>query len=53
MRKAGCVALVAAFLMVMASVAPAADDVMKRAQGMFKPIPAKAPEVKGKSFTPA
>jgi cytochrome c peroxidase len=53
MKKIGYIALAAAFLIGMVSGASAADEVMKRAQGMFKPIPAKVPEMKGKSFTQA
>ena len=36
-----------------ASTVLAEDEVMKRAQGMFKPVPAAVPEMKGKAFTPA
>jgi cytochrome c peroxidase len=53
MKKVGYIALTVAFLMVIVSAASAADEVMKRAQSMFKPIPVKVPEMKGKSFTQA
>jgi len=53
MKKLGCIALAMALVMVMVSAAFAEDEVMKRAQGVFKPIPGKVPEMKGKSFTPA
>jgi cytochrome c peroxidase len=42
-----------ALVMFAASAVYAEDEVMKRAQGMFKPVPAAVPEMKGKSFTPA
>jgi cytochrome c peroxidase len=37
---------------LMASAVFAEDEVMKRAQSMFKPIPQTVPAMKGKSFTP-
>jgi cytochrome c peroxidase len=40
-------------LVFLSSVSFAADDLLKRAQGMFKPIPATAPERKGKTLTAA
>ena len=42
-----------AFVVFAASSPRAEDEVMKRAQGMFKPVPATMPEMKGKAFTPA
>jgi cytochrome c peroxidase len=53
MKKIRFVVLAVALLMFIASTALAGDEVMKRAQGMFKPIPGKVPAMKGKSFTPA
>ena len=51
MKKLGCFVLVSFFLLA-ASTASADDDLMKRAQTRFKPIPKTVSEMKGKSFTP-
>lgn len=53
MKKIGFITVAMAFVMFAASAVRAEDEVMKRAQGMFKPVPATVPEMKGKSFTPA
>lgn len=53
MKNIRFVTLTMACMMLAASVVFAEDEVMKRAQGMFKPIPETAPAMKGKSFTPA
>ena len=42
-----------AVLILIAGVAWGKDDVMKRAQGLFKPIPAKSPGLKDNTITPA
>jgi cytochrome c peroxidase len=52
MKRIGFIPLAMALLMLMASTVFAEDEIMQRAQGMFKPIPEKMPTVKGKSFTP-
>ncbi len=52
MKTIRFVALAMVLLMFMASTVLAQDDVMKRAQGMFKPLPENVPTVKGKSFAP-
>ncbi len=51
MKKLGCFVLVSIFLLA-ASTASADDDLMKRAQTRFKPIPKTVSEMKGKAFTP-
>ena len=53
MKRIGFITVAMALLMFAASAVLAEDEVMKRAQGMFKPVPATVPEMKGKSFTPA
>ncbi|MFI5296360.1 MAG: cytochrome-c peroxidase [Thermodesulfovibrionales bacterium] len=53
MKKIGFLTVAMALVVFAASAVHAEDEVMKRAQGMFKPIPATVPEMKGKSFTPA
>jgi len=52
MRRNCVFLMVIGILLVLASSTFAQDDLMKRAQGMFKPIPDAAPAMKGKSFTP-
>ena len=52
MKRIGFITVAMALVMLTASAVLAEDEVMKRAQGMFKPVPATAPEMKGKSFTP-
>lgn len=51
MKKKGMILFLAAFLCLVVTAAYAADDLMGRAQGRFKPIPKTIPEMKGKSFT--
>jgi cytochrome c peroxidase len=51
MKKLGSLALLSFFLLTV-STAGAGDDLMKRAETRFKPIPKKVAEMKGKSFTP-
>lgn len=53
MRRVNVFLTVMFALVFLLSVSFAADDLMKRAQGMFKPIPATAPEKKGKTLTAA
>ena len=45
MKSIGFITLATALLMFIASMALAEDAVMKRAQGMFKPIPEKVPAI--------
>ena len=52
MQRIRFVALAMALLMFAASTVAAEDEVMKRAQGMFKPIPAKMTAIKGKPLDP-
>ncbi len=51
MKKKGMTLFLSVFLCLVVSAAYAADDLMARAQGRFKPIPKTTPEIKGKSFT--
>ena len=53
MKRTGFIAVTMVLVMLAASAVLAEDEVMKRAQGMFKPVPATVPEMKGKAFTPA
>jgi cytochrome c peroxidase len=53
MKSIKFITLAMACMTLTASVVFAEDEVMKRAQGMFKPIPETVPAMKGKSFTPA
>ena len=53
MKNIRFVTFVMVCMTLLASVVCAEDEVMKRAQGMFKPIPDTVPAKKGKSFTPA
>lgn len=50
--KAKCIIWAIAFVLS-AGIAWGKDDVMKRAQGLFKPIPAKPPVLKDNPATPA
>ena len=50
MKKLGSLALLLFFLFAVSTAG--ADDLMKRAQARFKPIPKTVAEMKGKSFTP-
>ncbi len=45
-------AFAAIFILISASMAVAADDLMKRAQGQFKPIPQDPPAIEGNAATP-
>ena len=51
MKRTGFIAVTMVLVLLAASAVLAEDVVMKRAQGMFKPVPATAPEMKGKFFT--
>jgi cytochrome c peroxidase len=51
MKSIKFITLAVACMTLMASVVFAQDEVMKRAQGMFKPVPETAPAMQGKSFT--
>jgi cytochrome c peroxidase len=51
MKKVKVIMTLTSLLMFIATTAFAGDDLMKRAQTLFKPIPKTAPVVKGKSFT--
>jgi len=53
MKRIGFLTVAMALVIFAVSAVYAEDEVMKRAQGMFKPVPATVPEMKGKSFTPA
>ena len=53
MKRIGFITAAMALVMLAASAVLAEDEVLKRAQGMFKPVPATVPEMKGKAFTPA
>jgi cytochrome c peroxidase len=52
MKKILLLVLFVLFPALVASAASAADDLMKKAQASFKPIPKTIPEIKGKYFTP-
>ena len=51
MKKKGMTLFFAVFVCLVVSAAYAADDLMERTQGRFKPIPKTIPAIKGKSFT--
>jgi cytochrome c peroxidase len=51
--KIGRIALLIAIMMMTTGMAFAADDLMKRAQTVFKPIPTNPPVMEGKPATPA
>jgi cytochrome c peroxidase len=53
MRGIRLITLAMAFMAFIASTVLAEDEVMKRAQGIFKPIPETVPAIEGKSFTSA
>lgn len=51
MKKVKVIMALTSLLMFILTTAFAGDDLMKRAQGMFKPIPKTLSEIKGKTFT--
>ncbi|MFA5353053.1 MAG: cytochrome-c peroxidase [Thermodesulfovibrionales bacterium] len=53
MKKSGLIAFLSVFLLASFSSAYAQDDLMKKSQAIFKPIPKKAAVMEGKSFTMA